>query len=128
MFAKVFQLGAFASILLAGLFTVACGAPEIDDEQAQVADQQAQARRAQAEGKMCGGFANLQCKTGLTCVYETHTPDASGVCVNVARAPRCGGFAALPCTASLVCVPEPGSLCNTASGGRDCSGICIPHL
>lgn len=34
-----------------------------------------------AEGKFCGGIANIQCATGYTCKLEGSYPDAGGKCV-----------------------------------------------
>lgn len=32
-------------------------------------------------GKICGGFAGINCSTGLTCKLDGNYPDASGKCI-----------------------------------------------
>jgi hypothetical protein len=38
----------------------------------------------------------------------------------------CGGFAGIHCPGDSVCVDDPRDDCDPASGGADCSGICVP--
>ena len=38
----------------------------------------------------------------------------------------CGGIAGFPCPDGFECVDDPGDNCDPASGGADCSGICLP--
>jgi len=74
------------------------------------------------ENETCGGIANIQCKSGLTCVGvdESH-PDASGICRKI-----CGPIADGMC-------PD-GFFCNvTAHAGEDSAchwlgrtGVCLP--
>lgn len=37
----------------------------------------------------------------------------------------CGGIAGLPCPKGKVCVDDPSDSCDPATGGRDCSGMCV---
>ena len=38
----------------------------------------------------------------------------------------CGGIAGFPCPDGFVCVDDPSDSCDPATGGADCSGICLP--
>jgi hypothetical protein len=38
----------------------------------------------------------------------------------------CGGLAGFPCPDGFVCVDDPSDSCDPATGGADCSGICVP--
>ncbi len=37
----------------------------------------------------------------------------------------CGGIAGIACTGGSVCIDDPSDSCDPASGGADCSGICV---
>ena len=38
----------------------------------------------------------------------------------------CGGLAAIPCPEGFACVDDPNDDCDPATGGADCSGVCLP--
>jgi hypothetical protein len=38
----------------------------------------------------------------------------------------CGGLAGFPCPEGFACVDAPNDRCDPATGGADCSGICLP--
>lgn len=38
----------------------------------------------------------------------------------------CGGIAGFPCPEGFVCVDDPSDNCDPATGGADCSGVCLP--
>jgi hypothetical protein len=38
----------------------------------------------------------------------------------------CGGLAGLPCPEGFACVEDPSDSCDPATGGADCSGVCLP--
>jgi hypothetical protein len=38
----------------------------------------------------------------------------------------CGGLAGFPCPEGFACVDDPNDRCDPATGGADCSGICLP--
>lgn len=40
----------------------------------------------------------------------------------------CGGFAGVACPEGSVCVDDAGDDCDPASGGRDCTGLCLPSV
>jgi hypothetical protein len=37
----------------------------------------------------------------------------------------CGGIAGIPCPGGFVCIDDPSDDCDPATGGADCSGICV---
>jgi hypothetical protein len=76
----------------------------------------------------CGGFAGLDCPApSLICVTDPNEPkycaDCFGVCVP--PYPTCGGIRGVLCPTGQVCVDDPRDSCNPASGGADCSGLCV---
>ncbi len=81
---------------------------------------------------MCGGFANIQCPKGQTCVDNPNDScdpnkggaDCSGICVTETKQ-ICGGFAGLKCPSGQTCVDDPSDSCDPNKGGADCSGICV---
>jgi hypothetical protein len=81
----------------------------------------------------CGGIAGLKCGAGLSCVddpIDSCDPanggrDCSGLCVDVAKAPKCGGIAGLACPSGLSCADDPSDGCDPAKGGADCGGVCV---
>ena len=38
----------------------------------------------------------------------------------------CGGLAGLPCPEGFACIEDPSDSCDPATGGADCSGVCLP--
>jgi hypothetical protein len=61
----------------------------------------------------CGVCAPL----GARCAAVVCDPEPGGLC---------GGFANIPCPDGFVCVDDPNDRCDPATGGADCSGICVP--
>jgi hypothetical protein len=84
------------------------------------------------EPTFCGGFGNLPCPDGETCVDDPTDDcdpndggaDCGGVCV-ADDAPFCGGFGNLPCPDGLTCVDDPTDDCDPVNANADCGGICV---
>jgi len=63
------------------------------------------------------------CVETQMCTRTSHWDSTTCGCV---ANPSCGGFAGLTCPAGYSsCIDDPTDSCNPASGGADCSGICV---
>ena len=38
---------------------------------------------------------------------------------------QCGGLIGVPCPPGFACIDDPRDTCDPASGGADCSGVCV---
>ena len=95
----------------------------------------------------CGGFTNIQCPAGETCIDDPRDncdpnaggADCPGVCSEATPGPAadagapttsdagyrgCGGFTNIQCPAGQTCVDDPRDNCDPAAGGADCPGVC----
>ncbi|KAF2691330.1 hypothetical protein K458DRAFT_483358 [Lentithecium fluviatile CBS 122367] len=83
--------------------------------------------------RYCGGFAGLQCPTGMRCVddpRDTCDPkkggaDCMGICVGGSEKIPCAGKIGGICPEGWACVDDPTDTCDPAKGGRDCGGVCV---
>jgi hypothetical protein len=53
------------------------------------------------------------------------TPQTSSDESDLNATPACGGKVGLKCHSGKTCVDDPKDDCDPATGGRDCSGICV---
>ncbi|KAH6695682.1 hypothetical protein F5X68DRAFT_198746 [Plectosphaerella plurivora] len=91
------------------------------------------------EYQACGGNARPAptCATGTTCRDDPRVPgcglacDRQGICIPD-KAPQCGGIAGLKCPnvkgQDYVCYDFPNDECDPATGGADCTGVCLAPL
>lgn len=71
------------------------------------------------ECQMCGGIANIQCASGLTCqmAQKQTYPDQSGICVKQYGGSQCGSQTSTPLCKTGVNSWSAGSTCTLSSGG-----------
>ena len=63
---------------------------------------------------------------GLTGAIVTLTLQRRGSAQISTPGGLCGGIAGFPCPDGFACVDDPRDSCDPATGGADCSGICLP--
>jgi hypothetical protein len=99
-----------------------CGWTETPELTQCIADHGGGPLHPRQEGEMCGGFANLQCDTGLECVSSSPgVPDAAGICRKKCG-PILGGVCGTGFTCNITSGTETGSSCTLI--GR--TGVCLP--
>lgn len=89
----------------------------------------------------CGGMmpagpggGSKSCPSSARCISDPRilggcgvACDGAGICVPK-KAKQCGGFQGLECPKGQQCFDEPTDSCDPASGGADCTGICLVPL
>jgi len=80
-----------------------------------------------------GGGGGRSCPSWARCMSDPRVQgcgvacDGAGICVPK-RARQCGGFQGLGCPGGQQCFDDPTDTCDPASGGADCTGICLVPL
>jgi hypothetical protein len=85
------------------------------------------------EPTFCGGFANIPCPDGQSCIDDPNDgcdpkaggADCGGICVERPGPTFCGGIAGFPCPSGETCVDDPSDSCDPTAGGADCGGMCV---
>lgn len=59
-------------------------------------------------------------------IFDSYPTVGNGKPPIIGDPPVCGGLSGKTCPGGLVCIDDSSDACDTARGGRDCMGICIP--